>query len=53
MDLDDVIPNPQYQVCHSRVVHAPLVAVWDALHRVTMSRLVPAWMDQGRDGISP
>jgi hypothetical protein len=127
MDLDDVIPNPQYRICHSRVARAPLVAVWDALHRVTMSalplghalegvrvlparlsgkkleplvgrtfldvtpipvlfserphvvisaglsqawrllggsipphldaaapaRLVPAWMDQGRDGISP
>ena len=39
MDLDDVIPNPQYQICHSRVAHAPLVAVWDALHRVTMSAL--------------
>ena len=39
MDLDDVIPNPQYQICHSRVARAPLVAVWDALHRVTMSAL--------------
>jgi len=39
MDLDDVIPNPQYQVCHSRVARAPLLAVWDALHRVTMSAL--------------
>ena len=40
MDLDDVIANPQYQICHSRVARAPLVAVWDALHRVTM-RLSP------------
>ena len=39
MDLDDVIPSPQYQICHSRVAHAPRVAVWDALHRVTMSAL--------------
>jgi hypothetical protein len=39
MDLDDVIPNPQYQICHSRVARAPLLAVWDALHRVTMSAL--------------
>jgi hypothetical protein len=39
MDLDDVIPDPQYQICHSRVVRAPLPAVWDALHRVTMSAL--------------
>src|SRR5690242_21568331 len=39
MDLDDVIPNPQYRICHSRVARAPLVAVWDALHRVTMSAL--------------
>jgi hypothetical protein len=28
MDLDDVIPSPQYQICHSRVARAPLVAVW-------------------------
>src|SRR5438105_9498662 len=39
MNLDDVIPNPQYQICHSRVARAPLPAVWDALHRVTMSAL--------------
>ena len=39
MDLDDVIPNPDYQICHSRVARAPLPAVWDALHRVTMSAL--------------
>ena len=39
MDLDDVIPNPHYQICHSRVARAPLPAVWDALHRVTMSAL--------------
>jgi len=39
MDLDDVIPSPQYQICHSRVARAPLPAVWDALHRVTMSAL--------------
>jgi hypothetical protein len=39
MDLDDVIPSPQYRICHSRVARAPLVAVWDALHRVTMSAL--------------
>ena len=39
MDLDDVIPSPQYRICHSRVARAPLPAVWDALHRVTMSAL--------------
>ena len=39
MDLDDVIPGPHYQICHSRVARAPLPAVWDALHRVTMSAL--------------
>ena len=39
MDLDDVIPNPQYQICHSRVARALLPAVWDALHRVTMTAL--------------
>lgn len=39
MDLDDVMPGPHYQICHSRVARAPLPAVWDALHRVTMSAL--------------
>ena len=39
MDLDDAIPGPHYQICHSRVARAPLPAVWDALHRVTMSAL--------------
>jgi hypothetical protein len=39
MDLDDVIPSPQYQICHSRVARAPLPAVWDVLHRVTMAAL--------------
>ena len=39
MDLDDVIPSPHYRICHSRVARAPLPAVWDALHRVTMSAL--------------
>ena len=39
MDLDDVIPGPHYRICHSRVARAPLPAVWDALHRVTMSAL--------------
>ena len=39
MDLDDVIPSPQYQICHSHVARAPLPAVWDALHRVTMAAL--------------
>jgi hypothetical protein len=39
MDLDDVIPSPHYQICHARVARAPLPAVWDALHRVTMSAL--------------
>jgi hypothetical protein len=39
MNLDDVIPNPQYRICHSRVVGAPRSAVWDELHGVTMSAL--------------
>ena len=39
LDLDDVIPGPHYQICHSRVVRASLPAVWDVLHRVTMSAL--------------
>src|SRR5512132_581117 len=39
MNLDDVIPNPQYRICHSRVVGAPPSAVWDELQGVTMSAL--------------
>ena len=29
MTLDDVVPHPQYRMCHSRVVDAPPTAVWD------------------------
>jgi hypothetical protein len=39
MNLDDVIPSPDYRMCHSRVAGAPPAAVWDELHRVTMSAL--------------
>jgi hypothetical protein len=39
MNLDDVIPHPQYRMCHSRIVAAPLTVVWDELHRVPMSAL--------------
>src|SRR3989441_4079851 len=43
MNLDDVIPNPEYRLCHSRVVRAPPSVVWDELHRVTMSALPLSW----------
>ena len=39
MNLDDVLPNPHYRMCHSRAVGAPLTVVWDELHRVPMSAL--------------
>jgi hypothetical protein len=39
MNLDDLIPDPQYRICHSRVVGAPPGVVWDELHEVTMSAL--------------
>ena len=39
MNLDEVIPNPQYRMCHSRNVAAPPTVVWDELLRVTMSAL--------------
>lgn len=39
MMLDDVVPHPQYRVCHSRTVSAPPVAVWEELCQVTMSAL--------------
>jgi hypothetical protein len=39
MTLDEVVPHPQYRMCHSRTVDAPPAAVWDELLRVTMSAL--------------
>jgi hypothetical protein len=39
MTLDDVVPHPQYRLCHCRIVEAPPTAVWDELCRVTMSGL--------------
>jgi hypothetical protein len=43
MTLDDLIPNPQYRMCHSRVVAAPPGLVWDELQGVTMSALPLGW----------
>ena len=43
MNLDDVIPNPRYRMCHSRIVCAPPSVVWDELRNVTMSALPVAW----------
>ena len=39
MTLDEVVPHPQYRMCHTRTVSAPPTAVWDELCRVTMSAL--------------
>jgi hypothetical protein len=39
MNLDDVVPDPQYRISASRLVSAPPTAVWDELDRVTMSAL--------------
>lgn len=55
INLDDVIPDPDYRVSYSRVVKAAPGVVWDELHGVTMSalplsrileavRLLPAWL---------
>jgi len=55
MTLDEVVPHPQYRMCHARSISAPPTAVWDELGRVTMSalplgyvlesiRLLPAWL---------
>src|SRR6476646_5109091 len=43
MNLDDVIPNPQYRLCLARVVGAPPSVVWDELPGITMSELPLAW----------
>jgi hypothetical protein len=47
MTLDDVVPHPQYRMCHSRVVDAPPTAVWDELCRVTMSALPVGYALEG------
>jgi hypothetical protein len=39
MILDEVVPYPQYRMCHSRTVRAPPPDVWDELCRVTMMAL--------------
>jgi hypothetical protein len=39
VNLDDVIPDPQYRMCHSRVIGASSRVVWDELHGITMSAL--------------
>jgi hypothetical protein len=39
MNLDEVLPDPQFRMCHSRTVAAPPIVVWDELLRVTMSAL--------------
>src|SRR5438477_3938066 len=44
MNLDDVIPNPEYRMCHAQAVAATRTVVWDELHRVTMSALPLGWM---------
>jgi hypothetical protein len=39
MTLDDVVPSPQYRMCHSCTVRASAPGVWDELWRVTMMAL--------------
>ncbi|MGX7681759.1 hypothetical protein ACSMXN_22995 [Jatrophihabitans sp. DSM 45814] len=39
MDLDDVVPNPQFRMRHARTVRAPIAVAWDELNRVPMSAL--------------
>jgi len=43
MNLDDVVPNPEYRIRHTRVVGAPPSVVWDELQHVTMSALPLGW----------
>jgi|SRR6516164_6551273 hypothetical protein len=47
MTLDDVVPHPQYRMCHSRIVDAPPTAVWDEMCRVTMSALPVGYALEG------
>src|SRR5207248_9870357 len=39
LNLDDVVPHPQFRLCHSRVIAAPLADIWDVLNTVPMSAL--------------
>src|SRR5438270_10928001 len=39
LNLDDVVPYPQFRLCHSRVIAAPLADIWDELNTVPMSAL--------------
>ena len=39
MNLDDVIPDPDYRMRHARTAAAPVTAVWEQLHLVTMEAL--------------
>jgi hypothetical protein len=43
MNLDDVVPNPDYRMVHARAVAACPSVVWDELQRVTMSALPLGW----------
>jgi hypothetical protein len=37
MNLDDVIPNPTYRMCHARAVGAPRSDVWDQCYAMEQS----------------
>jgi hypothetical protein len=39
LNLDNVVPYPQFRMCHSRVIAAPLADIWDELNTVPMSAL--------------
>jgi hypothetical protein len=47
MTLDEVVPHPQYRMCHSRAVSAPPTAVWEELCRATMSALPLGYVLEG------
>ena len=39
LNLDDVVPHPQFRMRHSRVIAAPLGDIWDELNTVPMFAL--------------
>jgi hypothetical protein len=39
LNLDNVVPNPQFRIYHSRLIAAPLADIWDELNTVPMSAL--------------
>ena len=47
MNLDDLIPDPDHRMLHARSAAAPVTAVWEQLHLVTMDALPVGYALEG------